>query len=160
MRRLLPLLVDSLAPGMSRADTDEAAFSAGFGHDEQGRVVIRVAVDAMLPLLCQRSLKPYGEPARRRSVLVVIEDLAEESLLTDSEEAVLVEDGRLDLLRLVEDELLLAVPQVPKDPAMEAIELSTGGVVVTPSLEEKQDRQAGQGRKPFAGLADMLKDKG
>jgi len=81
----------------------------------------------------------------------VVESVAEQELLPEHYEPVLVEEGRLALLDLVEDELLLAVPQVPRDPAVKAVDLSTDGVVSNSGAEAAEPT-----RRPFEGLADLL----
>lgn len=162
MRRLVALLAPEGrgAEDGADGDADEAVvawedvrFQADFAHDAQGIVTIRLRVEVDLPLLCQRSLLPYAEPVRRDTLLAVVESLAEQELLPEDYEPVLVEDGRLALLDLVEDELLLAVPQVPRNPAIGAIEVST-------EADEGGKRPGGEGQSdskgPFEGLADLL----
>lgn len=170
MKRLLPLLAqDCLADELrdepaaeAEVSLSDARFSATFGHDRQGAVTIDLRVEAELPLTCQRSLEPYMEPVRRRSLLCVIEDEAEEELLPADYEPVLVSEGKLALLDLVEDELLLAVPQVPKNPAVEAVELSTDGKARSsaPPLDQGQGTEGeGPRQRPFADLAGLMKKK-
>ena len=132
----------------------EAGFSIRFGYDQQRNVIIDITVDAKLSLLCQRSLQPYLEPVRRKSRLVVIADLEEQDQLPSDADPVLVEDNRLTLLALVEDELLLGVPQVPRNPEVKHVEISTDGVTRAPSKGSDEPLQ-----RPFAGLADLLKTK-
>lgn len=55
------------------------------------------------------------------------------------------------MLELVEDEFLLALPQIPKNPAVNEIEFSTDGEV-RPLPDDKEKFSQG----PFAGLAGML----
>ncbi|MDT8319187.1 MAG: YceD family protein [Xanthomonadales bacterium] len=133
---------------------NDARFRARFGHDGQGAVTIDLQVDAELPLICQRSLEPYLEPVHRRSVLCVVRDEIEAERVPEAYDPVLLTEGKLALLDLVEDELLLAVPQVPRNPAVEAVELSTDGEV-TSSPESKE----GLSQRPFAELADLLEKK-
>jgi uncharacterized protein len=85
LKRLGPML----APGGDGQDEqllawDDARFTAGFSYDEQGLVTIRLEVEVELPLICQRSLEPYREKIARRSLLVVIEDVAEQELIPES----------------------------------------------------------------------------
>lgn len=148
MERLLPLL----APGDAGANRGDAAFSARFAYDGQGLVTVRLEVEAELPLLCQRSLAPYGEKIERSSLLVVMEDVAQEESTPDHYEPVLVEQRRLQLQDIVEEELLLAVPQVPRNPEVAEVELSTDGRVNFPSDEEQEQRH-----RPFADLAGLMK---
>lgn len=144
MTRLSPLLEST--DGVAR-------FSASFAYDRQNQLTVDIEVEAGLTLMCQRSLAPYTEQIKRRSTLAVIEELSEQDTLPENYEAVLVEDGRLALLRLVEDELLLGMPQVPRNPDVAAVELSTDGQWPSASQDE-----GGPLQRPFAGLAGMLKD--
>jgi uncharacterized protein len=148
MKRLTPLL----AP-VGDSDRGEAGFSARFQRDEQAQVRIMIEVKANLSLICQRSLTEYSERVHRRSVLGVIEELTEQELLPGNYEPILVENGRLELLDLVEDELLLGLPQIPRNPAVAEVELSAGELP-----EPSPGEQTGRRQKPFAGLAGMLKD--
>jgi uncharacterized protein len=153
LKRLGPILApenDGQDPRL--VARDDARFTAGFSYDEQGLVTIRLEVGAVLPLICQRSLAPYREKIERRSLLVVVEDIGEQDLIPESYDPVLVEHRRLALQDIVEDELLLAVPQVPRNPEIEKIELSTDGEVSISSDTGKE-----QSYRPFAGLAGLMK---
>jgi uncharacterized protein len=153
LKRLEPTLAP-LREGQDEAQLarDDAAFSVSFAYDEQGLVTIDINVTASLPLVCQRSLLPYQEQIDRRSLLVVIEKVSDQDLVPESYDPVLVEHRRLAIQDIVEEELLLAVPQVPKNPEVGEIELSTDGEVSTRSGTEKE-----QSHRPFAGLAGLMK---
>ena len=145
-------LEELLAPSAS-GERGEAAFVMHFAYDEQGLVTIATEVDAGLELICQRSLALYVEEVARRSMLVVIEDVGEQEEMPESYEPVLVEGRRVALASLVEEELLLAVPQVPRAPHSDEIEFSTdGGAETRPSVGSEPTH------KPFAGLAGLIKE--
>jgi len=142
MKRLAALLVD--ASGV-------ATFSAAFKTDLDHRVIIDLQVEAALPLVCQASLERYDELVERRSELAVIAHDSEQFDLPDNYEPVLTENGRLAIAAIVEDELLLALPTIPRKPGLQPVEFSTGG-----------ERPASGTRKvardnPFSALQDMLK---
>ena len=88
------------------------------GGMKAGRPVLHVAIDGHVWLTCQRCLELYREPVALRSELPVARDEAElarweaENPLLDA----LVADGRLDVAALVEDEILLGLPVVPRHP--------------------------------------------
>ena len=93
LKRLGPML----APAGDGLDEqlvarDDARFSARFSYDEQGLVTIRLEVEAELPLICQRSLAPYREKIARRSLLVAIEDVAEQELIPESYDPVIPDE--------------------------------------------------------------------
>ena len=143
MKRLAALLADA---------GGEASFTVAFRFDLDKRIVIDLQVEAALPLICQTSLDVYDEHVKRDAVLVVIDDEDEQGELPDSCEPVLTENGRLAIASLVEDELLLGLPQFPRKPGLQELEYSTGGKTL-----ESEDRQAVVRKNPFAALQDMLK---
>lgn len=142
MKRLSPLLV---------TDGGEAGFEVCFYFDQQRNAVIKVAVKADLILLCQRSLGPYTETVQRTSLLGVVREIDGQDMMPANYEPIVHEAGKLALLELVEDELLLALPQIPRNPAVDEIELSTDGEVRPLSDDNKEPLQ-----RPFAGLAGLL----
>lgn len=127
----------------------EAGFTASFAPDGEGRPAIELSVIAELPLVCQASMEPYSQPIERRSELVVIEDLAEQDTLAEGVEPVLAESGHIVLQDLIEDELLLALPQVPRRPGLDTVAFSTGGEAGATGTEQDVVR-------PFAGLDRLL----
>ncbi len=145
MQRLAPLLADAAG---------EARFSADFEFDQQARVTIQIEVQAELVLQCQLSLEPYTESIQRSSTLGVIGDIAEEAELPESYEPVLVQHGRLALLDLVEDELILALPQVPRNHRLDAAQFLVGASEDLLAAARKEPV-----RQPFAGLAEQLARK-
>ena len=148
MKRLVPLLVDAQGGG----SLGEASFVATFRMDLDKRVIIDLQVEAALPLICQASLEVYDEQVMRSSELAVIEHLSEEADLPSNYEPVQTEKGRLAIASLVEDELLLALPQIPRKPGLQKVEYSTGGKVI-----KKAEPSEGAKKNPFAVLQDMLK---
>lgn len=76
---------------------------------------LHLRADARVPLQCQRCLKAVAVPLQvdRRFLFVHGEDAAAQ-LDADSEDDVLALTRALDLRELVEDELLLAMPIVPR----------------------------------------------
>jgi uncharacterized protein len=142
MERLSPLLVSA---------GGEAGIEVSFYFDRQRNAVIKMAVAADLILLCQSSLEPYTETVQRTSLLGVIRDIAGQDMMPLNYEPLVLETGKVALLELVEDELLLALPQIPRNPAVAEIELSTDGEVRPLSDDREEPLQ-----RPFAGLAGML----
>ncbi len=142
MKRLAVLLADAQG---------EASFVAAFRSDQDKRVIIDLRVEASLPLVCQASLDVYNEQVNRRSDLAVIDHESEQAELPDFYEPVLTENGRLAIAGLVEEELLLGIPQIPRKPGTEKVEYSTGG-----PLPESVGPPEGARQNPFAALQDML----
>ena len=143
LKRLAALLVDAKG---------EASFVASFRTDLDKRVIIDLQVEAALPLVCQASLEIYDEQVKRSSELAVIEHDSEQEELPENYEPVQTEHGRLAIASLVEDELLLGLPQIPRKPGLQIVEYSTGG-----QPQDSGDPPAGAKKNPFAALQDMLK---
>ena len=94
-----------------------------------------------------RQMEIAGPTPSEATVLEVASSPEEQTVEVDKEEMLA---RRLDI---VEEELLLGVPQVPRNPATDEVSLSTGGeeVAAPAGSEEKTHR-------PFEGLAALMKD--
>ena len=145
MKRLAGLLVDA---------SGEAKFTASFGKDIEQRTFVKLEVQAALPLICQASLDVYDELINRMTELAVIDEAHEQEDLPEHYEPVHTEKGRLAIAALVEDELLLGLPQIPRKPGFEKVEYSTAGEFVS-----QEEQNTGEKKSPFAALQDMLKQE-
>jgi uncharacterized protein len=158
LKRLQPLL-DS--------QEGEAVFKLQFAYDEQRRATVKVEVSAPLTLICQRSLEPFIQNVHQHSLLQIIADAGEQANLSDQEEFVLVEEGRLAVADLVEDELILAVPQVPRNPEFDEVlkeHDGTGDGTGDVEGEQQPTRHSAvenaEGRqRPFESLAELMKNR-
>ena len=115
----------------------------------EGRPLVRIKVDGVVVLSCQRCLKPCEcTVSEDASLLVVSSDLGEipggyESLFDDPE--------NLSLAGAIEEQLLLGLPLVPKHADIADCG-ATGEVEVALTREAAtEDKQ-----KPFANLRDLL----
>ncbi len=116
----------------------------------ENQVWLHLRADADVVLQCQRCLGPLDEAVQvdRHFRFVADEDTAA-SLDDEMEDEVLVLAKSLNLRDLVEDEMLLALPLVPRhDVCPEKIPMQFGDVEI---VEEKTN--------PFASLALLRKDK-
>jgi len=150
MKRLVPLLVSA---------EGDAAFVAAFRSDIDKRVIVDLQVEAALPLICQASLEVYEELVKRRCALAVIESEDEQDGLPDSYEPVKTDNGRLAIASLVEEELLLGLPQIPRKPGLKKVEYSTAGETPESVESAGRDLQDKGKKNPFAALQGMLQGK-
>lgn len=112
-----PRLRDSLVD-----DEGEVRFALDFGQDALRVPYVELTIDTQLPLQCQRSLQRFLFPVRIVQRLGLIREEADEAGLPEGYEPLLMpEDGMLQTVELVEDELILAVPVVPLMPGTEAM---------------------------------------
>ncbi len=113
----LPRLATSL---QGAADTNVAWSAHGELRPVTGAAPehwLQLRANAVVPLQCQRCLQAYLQDLQvdRRFLFVAHESQAER-LDEELEDDVLVMPVRLDLAELLEDELILALPLVPRHP--------------------------------------------
>ncbi len=102
--RVLPLLA---------APDGDAAGRVDFSRE--GRVAVaEVQVSATVTLICQRCLAPLQWPVDSTGRVALVATPGEAERLPDTLETVLAPDYRISLRDLVEEELLLALPLVPR----------------------------------------------
>lgn len=142
-------LLDAPAPG------DEIGFEVAASLDKSsgaGDIVrLDVRVFGSVPMTCQRTLKRFRQPIDSRSSVVVVASEDQLSVLPEDLEPKLVPEGRLKLVELIEDELLLALPLVPRDP--ESAPIDNAGDSIEQVVPNENDNHGG----PFAELARLRK---
>ena len=142
-------IADSAVPGAPVTDADEVRWSAR-GEQRQlrgGDAQTWLHLDAatQVSLECQRCLKPVNVPLQMsRQFLFVHGEDAAAQLDADSEDDVLAITRALDLRELIEDELLLAMPIVPRHE-----------VCPEPLVAPADDEVADEPPNPFAALAAL-----
>lgn len=117
----------------------------GLRRDERSRVLVEGEFTATLEARCQRCLEWMPLELRGRLALVLGDPDNEMPVLDDDEDLVEVSGGKLALWGLIEDELLLACPMIPRHPAQDCA-----------GREEAQTAAEDAHYKPFAGLGAML----
>jgi uncharacterized protein len=88
------------------------------GRTEQGYPSMTLSVSGPVHLVCQRCLQPFAYQIDSSTMLVLGKDDAEadeiEEILDDESIDVIVGSHSCDIMQLLEDEALLALPQAPK----------------------------------------------
>jgi uncharacterized protein len=138
----------------SDADTGQpvAGFELNFGRDAAGRGVVEGRVTATLTLRCQRCNETFSLPVESRFKLALVSGIDEAARLPEDYEPLLPDEDSLDPAVLVEDELLLAVPTVPRHP-----EGACEAPAFDPAAEANPDRDPASEDKPnpFAVLSQL-----
>lgn len=133
------------------ADTNSVLeWSLSGGTDGLGHARLELNVTGSVNLMCQRCLHPFALDLNSESVLILArsEENADEieALLEDDEIDVVVGSKAFNIMDLIEDEVLLAIPQSPKHAVCPDVSLasanSTAGV----------DAGSGKKESPFAVL--------
>jgi uncharacterized protein len=131
--RVLPLLAapDGTASGSVR-------------FSREGRIAVaEVKVTAEVMLLCQRCLSPLKWPVQSAGRAALVADAAQAERVPEPLETVLAPEYRISIRDLVEEELLLALPLVPRHENDECAGAHA-------STQEETHR-------PFGQLSELLK---
>ena len=116
---------------------------------------VEIRAQAELPLVCQRSLQRFLLPVSVVQRLALVANEGQEDALPEGYEALVLEgEGIIHPLELIEDELILALPVVPVDPASEPVERTW------PAKPQESDAPEGveASVNPFAVLANLKKN--
>ncbi|QNP47970.1 YceD family protein [Diaphorobacter aerolatus] len=123
---------------------------AGLGS----QVWLHLKVHATVPMQCQRCLGPVDVPLDiDRDFRFVADEATAEALDDECEEDLLVLSREFNLRQLIEDELLLELPVVPRHDECPS-------PVAMQSTDEDFEEANTQKTNPFAALAGLRKDEG
>ena len=134
----MPDLADSLANEDARLH-----FTVTARLDAHRRKVVSCIIEGFVFLTCQTSLEAFRHGISVADQLVLVDS---ESMLPPIEEEgdtedYMVPDGPIDVLDLVHEEVLLALPMVPRKPGLPQAD--------KPDVEKRES--------PFAALASLKK---
>jgi len=127
-------------------------FELRFGRDQEGRAVVKGWVRLTLYLTCQRCMGEMALPVDAGISWGLLHTEAESDGLPEALDPVVVGEGPVNPWGLLEDELLLAIPNVPRHPAgacpggAQAVLGPTAGASGSPPGVPEKDN-------PFAVLA-------
>ncbi len=154
----MPRLAEMLHEAAGRVE-----FELRFGCDEGGQTRVVGRIGARLVVLCQRCLEPMGIDVERQVRLALVRADAEAAALDARYDPLLVGDQPVSLSGLLEDELILAMPNFCRHPRGEC-EMPRGADAVEGSVEsgERQDvdsaGESGQ-ENPFSALEPLKSRK-
>ena len=128
----------------------EVSFTLEFFRDRQRRACLRGRVVSELLLQCQRCLDVMRLSVDSEVALAFVESIDEAEGLPDELDPQLVDEGRVSLRDLIEDELLLALPQVSMHPD-EACK-------IRPDSGPGEEKPAAVRENPIAVLAELKRN--
>lgn len=113
--------------GLLAASDSEISFVLNFSLDDQNQIVVTIQVAGEVCVTCQRTLEPYMQALESESVVALVDSASTAERLPENYEPLVYTEGRVRLLDLVEEELLLAMPLVPRKPGSQPVAAGTGG---------------------------------
>ena len=128
----------------------DVSVKLSFRQNENGEVTLNADVSAVVSADCQRCLELLEFEIKKSSEFSIRENDDKNSRnlpLDDGRDIFYANNGKLDVLGLVEDELLLAVPMIPKHENIS----SCGALNHEPDSEGISDV-----RRPFADLRELI----
>ncbi|KAA3646092.1 MAG: hypothetical protein DWP95_03510 [Proteobacteria bacterium] len=105
-----------------------------------------IAVKGELELICQRSLEPFSYHIEKQSTVGFISDVEDEAKLPADVLATWVEDMLVDPKALVEDEILLLIPDYPN---------KAGAELDSKYLSNDSEGPESEDDNPFSVLKDL-----
>ncbi len=119
-----------------------------FRHSQTvlGEAIIRI--EAMLELICQRSLETFDFLLQTNKVIGFISEIEDEEKLEDGVSPSWAKDMQVDPKALLEDEILLLIPVVPIKP---------GAELNSQYLTDRDDNEpeSEETQNPFAALEQL-----
>lgn len=144
----LARLASLVLPETDAAARWEATGEVRSGADRHSQRWIRLSIQCPVRMTCQRCLEPVMLDLQvERAVRFVATEAEAERLDLESDDDVLATSRHLDLVGLVEDELVLALPPVPRHDRC-----------VPPFAADPDSAEAPPRPNPFAALRKALRD--
>lgn len=134
------------------SDKEDIEVSLDFHKDNRGRYCLSGGLRATLQLECQRCLQAMHFPVDARFDLVLVESEAEAETLDEEDDVLIVESTPMLLTDIIEDELMLSLPQVALHDEADC-KISTQQYKETEFDEDEP--AADEKPNPFAVLAEL-----
>jgi len=122
-----------------------------FSRDALQVALVQLNFESEVRMICQRCLEEALIPVKGEFIYAVVEPGTEELHFPQGYDVLEVGDEPLDLMALVEDELLLALPIIPMHPPEECEQ--PAGLQESESNEDAVKRS-----NPFSVLAQLKRD--
>jgi len=164
-----PRILSEIWSGSVEEVTKESPEQAGIDWqvvtwlDDTAAYRLRVRIRTALHLECQRCLEGFLQKIDISAQFVLLESHqeVEDFPIDNFDEDALLQSDAFDLMELIEDEVLLALPLVPKHPQGECalLKSSTGALVEADDKSKIAPIESEKGHKnPFLGLKKLKLD--
>ena len=124
---------------------------------QQGHAVADLDVSAQPEVVCQRCMQPMRWPVKVKSRVALVSDYDAADRVPEGFEVFLVEADSVSVRDLVDEEVMLALPNVPRH--AEGSECARRKVQLPGQPDELEAAPDAQVQKPFAQLGELLKRK-
>jgi uncharacterized protein len=101
------------------SDVGSVRASLSFQQRRDDWLGLELATDAAVQLVCQRCLEPYRHELAERVNVVLADAASVPATIPSTFEVFELEEGRFQPAQLIEDELIVAIPLVPRHARVE-----------------------------------------
>jgi len=140
---------------LSEADGD-ASGKVRFSR-AQGQAVADLDVSAAPEVVCQRCMQPMRWPIKVKTRIALVSDYDAADRVPEGLEVFLVEVDSVSVRDLVDEEILLALPNVARH--AEGSECASSKMQLPGQEADEEESVDSQVQKPFAQLGELLKRK-
>ena len=116
IEQTLPISRFERAQSMLIDQQGELTIDLQFGVDEANTAFLRGELKANVSLQCQRCMEPAPTPIKSQFKIGLVHSEEEGDRLPEEYDPLIADERDFSLLRLVEDELILAIPVVTSHP--------------------------------------------
>ncbi len=125
----------------------DVRYDLAFARNAKGVITITGEIETELTLICQRCLGEMKIPIHSHVNIGIIEDENELDMLDEDLDPFQTEEGKISVLKIIEDELLLGLPMSPLHDKADC-----------PAAESLQEYQTVK-QNPFAVLETLKRGK-
>ena len=138
------------------ASDGEARGNVRFSR-QLGQAVADLGVSAAPEVVCQRCMQPMRWPIKVKSRIALVSDYNAADRVSEGLEVFLVEADSISVRDLVDEEILLALPNVARHE--EGSECAVNKMQLPGQEADAEEAADSQVQKPFAQLGELLKRK-
>ncbi len=157
MHRLRALRSTGGAGRILRFAHEPVRYRLAFRRDEGGAPQLSVSIRTTVTLRCQRCLEPFDYRIDTRSHFRIVRREEDTPADSNAPEALICPAGRLVRDALIEDEILLALPDIPRH---DEASLAAGEICRVPALVAGDANAPSPVRRPFAALGSIFEKRG
>jgi len=114
---------------MLESDAGVVTAALEFRKDPGGWLIVELEYEATVHLLCQRCLTPLEHHVADKVEMALLESASLEQHVPERYEPVVLEEDRLMPAILIEDELIISLPIVPRHERAEECDAPSAGIV-------------------------------
>ena len=154
----LPLQCFQRLGEMLVAREGEVLLRLEFSKGEFGSTVVNGSAATEVCMICQNCMQPFWRKISCDIAVHIVSDEAKLERLAEDADGIVTPDKVMAVADLIEDELILTMPMIPRHEEGECpkTEYEQVGIVLPEVLEVKEVQESQTTYRPFAGLAETI----